>query len=168
MSTRSTARRAFTLIEAIAAIVILSLISAIIVPVIFSAGDAYANSASTRRTAEKGAYAMERVVRLLRDTPASATRGKVDVTIANPSQVRFGDGHGVELTGTTLSLRDTSGALSTLCDNVSNFTIAYIGNDGTSNTAGTPANTQRYNITIVTDGFELRSSALARIRVIDP
>jgi len=168
MRTRHPRRRAFTLIEAIAAVVILSLISAIIVPVIFSASDAYANSASTRRIAEKGAYAMERVVRLLRDTPAGATRGTADITIANPSQVRFGDGRGVELTGTTLSLRDTAGTLSTLCDNVSAFTIAYIGNDGSTNTAGTPTSTQRYNITIVTDGFELRSSALARVRVIDP
>jgi type II secretory pathway pseudopilin PulG len=162
------ARRAFTLVEATAAIIIISSISAVIVPVIFSAGDAYANSSSVRRTAEKGAYAMERVVRLLRDTPAGTTRGTVDISIANAAQVRFGDGRGVELTGTTLVLRDTSGGLSTLCDNVSAFTLAYIGDDGSTNTAGTPTTTQRFNITIVTDGFELRSSALARVRVVDP
>jgi type II secretory pathway pseudopilin PulG len=161
-------RRAFTLLEAAAAIVVISAISAVVVPIIFSSGDAYASAAAVRRTAEKGAYAMERAVRLLRDTPAGATRGTVDVVIANPSQVRFGDGRGMELSGTTLRLRDDTGAFSTLCDNVSSFTIAYIGNDGTSNTAGAPASTQRFNITIVTDGFELRAAALARVRVMDP
>jgi type II secretory pathway pseudopilin PulG len=161
-------RRAFTLIEATAAIIIISSISAVIVPVIFSAGDAYANSANVRRTGEKCAYAMERVVRLLRDAPAGGTRGTVDLAIAGASQVRFGDGRGAELSGTTLNLRDTSGNLSTLCDNVTNFSIAYIGDDGTTNTSGTPTTTQRFNITIAVSGFELRSSALARVRVFDP
>jgi type II secretory pathway pseudopilin PulG len=165
---RAGKRRAFTLVEATATIIIIASISAVIVPVIFSAGDAYANSASVRRTAEKGAYAMERVVRLLRDTPAGAARGTVDITIANTSQVRFGDGRGVELTGTTLNLRDTSGTLSTLCDNVTTFTIAYLGNDGTTDTSAAPTTSQRFNITIVTGGFELRSSAMARVRATDP
>jgi type II secretory pathway pseudopilin PulG len=160
--------RAFTLIEATAAIIIISVISAVVVPIIFSSSEAYANSAAVRRTAEKGAYAMERVVRLLRDTPGGAARGTVDIAIANPAQVRFGDGRGVELSGTTLRLRDETGGFATLCDNVTTFTIAYIGNDGVANTAGAPTSTQRFNITILTDGFELRSSALARVRVMDP
>ena len=82
--------------------------------------------------------------------------------------MRFGDGRGVELNGTTLSLRDTSGNLSPLCDNVTSFVIAYLGNDGVTSTAAAPTTTQRFNITLVTSGFELRSAALARVRVIDP
>src|SRR5262249_55413076 len=114
--------RAFTLVEATVAIIIISCTAACIVPVVFSAGDAYANSATVRRTAERGAYAMERVVRLLRDAPAGATRGTLDITSASATLVRFGDGRGAELSGTTLSLRDTSGTLSPLCDGVTTFT----------------------------------------------
>jgi type II secretory pathway pseudopilin PulG len=161
-------RRAFTLVEATAAIIIISSISACIVPVIFSTGDAYANSASTRRTAEKGAYAMERLVRMLRDAPAGSTRGTLDITTATANQIRFSDGHGAEMSGSTLNLRATDGMVSPLCDGVTTFTIDYIGNDGVTNTLSTPTSTQRFNITLVTGGFEMRCSALARVRVIDP
>jgi prepilin-type N-terminal cleavage/methylation domain-containing protein len=168
MNAARSGRRGFTLLEATAAIIVLSVVAAVLGPVIHGAGEAYANSASVRRSAEKGAYAMERAVRLLRDTPAGATRGTVGITIASPSQVRFGDGRGLEMSGATLRLRDSGGGLADLCDNVTVFTIAYIGNDGVTDTSATPASTQRFNITIITDGFELRSSALARVRVMDP
>src|SRR3954462_12615994 len=109
-------RRAFTLLEATVTIVIISVIAAVLVPVIDSAGDAYANAAAVRRTAEKGAFAMERAIRLLRDVPPGAARGTVDIAIANPAQIRFGDGRGLEISGTTLRLRDGTGGLARLCD----------------------------------------------------
>jgi prepilin-type N-terminal cleavage/methylation domain-containing protein len=169
MSTpRTTRQRAFTLVEVTMTVLILGIVSASVVPIVFTAGDAYANAANVRRTAEKTAYAMERAVRMLRDTPAGATRGTLDITIANPSQVRFGSGKGMELTGTTLYERATDGTLSPLCDQVTTFTIQYLGNDGVTSTAATPTTTQRFNVTIVCNGFELRSSALARVRLVDP
>lgn len=160
--------RAFTLVEVTMTVVILGIVSASVVPIVFTAGDAYANAASVRRTAEKTAYAMERAVRMLRDTPEGAVRGTVDLSIAGASQVRFGSGKGIELSGTTLYERATDGTLSPLCDNVSSFVVQYLANDGVTSTAATPSTTQRYNITIVCDTFELRSSAFARVRVVDP
>jgi len=165
---RTTRRRAFTLVEVTMTVLILGVVSASVVPIVFTAGDAYANAANVRRTAEKTAYAMERAVRMLRDTPAGATRGTLDITIANPSQVRFGSGKGMELTGTTLYERATDGTLSPLCDQVTTFTIQHLGDDGVTSTAATPTTTQRFNVTIVCNEFELRSSALARVRVVDP
>jgi prepilin-type N-terminal cleavage/methylation domain-containing protein len=163
-----TRRRGFTLLEVTVTVVILGIISASVVPIVFTAGDAYANAANTRRTAEKTAYAMERVIRALRDTPAGATRGTVAISTAATSQIRFTSGKGIELTGMTLYERATDGTLSPLCDQVTDFTLAYLGSDGVTSTIGTPANTQRYNIRMVCNGFELRSSALARVRVVDP
>jgi prepilin-type N-terminal cleavage/methylation domain-containing protein len=161
-------RRGFTLVEVTMTVLILGIISASVVPIVFTAGDAYANASNVRRTAEKTAYAMERIVRTLRDTPAGTARGTVDITTANPSQVRFGSGKGIELTGTTLYERATDGTLSPLCDQVTTFTLQYLGNDGVTSTSASPSATQRFNITIVCNGFELRTSALARVRVVDP
>jgi type II secretory pathway pseudopilin PulG len=161
-------RRGFTLVEATAAIIIISSISACIVPVIFSAADAYANTAAVRRSSEKGAYAMERIIRMLRDAPAGGARGTLDITIAASNKIRFSDGHGAEVSGSTLNLRAADGTLSPLCDNITTFTIDFLANDGVTSTLATPTTTQRFNVTIVTDGFELRSSALARVRVLDP
>jgi prepilin-type N-terminal cleavage/methylation domain-containing protein len=161
------ARRGFTLIEATLTIIIIGIVAAVAMPVIVGAGDAYAYSAATRRTAEKGAYAIERVVRLLRDAPAGVLRGTVDLAQATPTLVRFGDGRGVELSGTTLSLRAADGTLSTLCDGVQAFTLEYLGADGVTDTSATPEDTQRFNITVRVGSFELRSAALARVRVKD-
>jgi len=149
-------------------VLILGIISASVVPIVFTAGDAYVQAANVRRTAEKAAYAMERVVRTLRDSPEGAVRGTLDLSIASPSQVRFGSGKGIELTGTTLYERATDGTLSPLCDQVSSFVVEYLASDGVTSTSATPSTTQRYNITIVCNGFELRSSAFARVRVVDP
>jgi hypothetical protein len=156
------------LVEVTMTVLILSVVSASVVPIVFTAGDAYANASNVRRTAEKTAYAMERVVRTLRDTPAGTVRGTLDIVTASPSEVRFGSGKGIELTGTTLYERATDGTLSPLCDQVTSFTIQYFGNDGVTSTTATPGSTQRFNVTIVCDGFELRSGVLARVRVVDP
>ncbi len=160
--------RAFTLVEVTMTVLILAIVAGSVVPLVFSAGDNYANASNVRRTAEKTAYAMERTVRLLRDAPEGAARGTLDLAIANPSQFRYGSGRGLELSGTTLYERATDGTLSPLCDEVTGFTIQYLGDDGVTDTAASPAATQRFNITIVCNGFELRSAALARVRVVDP
>jgi type II secretory pathway pseudopilin PulG len=159
---------AFTLVEAILAIAIIGIIASIAMPVIVGAGDAYAHSAVTRRIAEKGAYAMERTIRLLRDAPSGDERGTVGIAQASSQMVRFEDGRGVELSGTTLSLRAADGTLATLCDAVDIFELEFRAADGVTDTTANPAETQRFSVVISTGGFELRSAALARVRVIDP
>jgi prepilin-type N-terminal cleavage/methylation domain-containing protein len=162
------APRAFTLVEVTVTVIILGLIGATVAPIIFGAGEAYTTASTVRRTAEKSAYAMERVIRLLRDAPPGPTRGTVNITTAGSSQVRYADGRGIELTGTTLYERFTDGTTSPLCEGVSGFTIAYLRDDGQTSSTATPADTQRFNVTLICNSFELRSSALARTRVVDP
>jgi prepilin-type N-terminal cleavage/methylation domain-containing protein len=168
MKPASRTSRAFTLVEVTMTVLILAIVASSVVPLVFTASDNYANASNVRRTAEKTAYAMERAVRLLRDAPEGAFRGTLNLSIANASQFRYGTGRGVELTGTTLYERATDGTLSPLCDQVTGFTIDYLGDDGVTSTAAAPENTQRFNITITCNGFELRSAAFARVRVVDP
>lgn len=160
--------RAFTLIEVTMTVVILAIVAGSVVPLVFAASDNFANAATVRRTAEKTAYAMERTVRLLRDAPPGAARGTLDLTIADPSQFRFGTGRGIELSGSTLLERAADGTLSPLCDGVTSFAVEYLASDGVTSTSAAPQDSQRFNITIVCDGFELRSAAFARVRVVDP
>jgi len=58
-------RRAFTLIELIASIVILGALAAAIAPVVSSAGDAMATGAEQRRAAETARLTLERVIRAI-------------------------------------------------------------------------------------------------------
>jgi prepilin-type N-terminal cleavage/methylation domain-containing protein len=164
----SNRRSGFTLIEVTMTVMILGIVAASVVPIVFGASDAYANAANVRRTAEKTAYAMERTIRILRDSPEGATRGTIAISTASADQVRFADGHGLELTGTTLYERATDGTLSPLCDQVTSFVIEYLSSDGVTSTLASPTTTQRFNITIVCNAFELRSAAMARVRVVDP
>ncbi len=161
-------RRAFTLVEVTVTVMILGIVSACVAPIVFSAGETYANAANVRRTAEKSAYAMERIVRVLRDSPGGATRGTLAIANAAPTLIRYTDGHGLELTSGTLYERSTDGVLSPLCDGVSSFIISYLASDGVTNSSAAPTTTQRFNITLVCNTFELRSGALARVRVVDP
>jgi len=157
-------RGAFTLVEILASIVVISVVAAVVLPVITGATDTYSNAATTRRAAERGSYAMERTIRLLRDTPEGVTTDTVGISTAAADSILFTDGRGLSLSGTTLSLRDTDGTTAALCEDVTTFTITYFGEDGVTSTIATPNTTQRYNITIVSGGFELRSSTLARVR----
>lgn len=157
-------RRAFTLVELTVTVVVMGVIAAMLIPVIHGAADAYGSSVSTRQTSERVAYAMERTLRLLRDVPLGAVAGTVGIPSASSDQVTFSDGRRLRLDSGTLLYTD-SGVESPLCRRVETFRIDYLGEDGVSSTLSTPANTQRFNVTISSDGFELRGAAFARVRV---
>lgn len=161
--------RAMTLIEVVASIAVLGVIAAIIMPVIAGATDAYVQAAHTRRIAESAGYALERTVRLLRDTPpAAADPATLGLAAASSSSVRFADGRGIELSGTTLNLRAADGTTSPLCRNVQTFTLDYLAANGTTSTLATPAQTHCFNITLRVEEFELRAAAFPRVRLITP
>lgn len=159
-------RRAFTLVEMVCAITVLAVVGAVALPVMGGATDAYTNAAITRRTSERAAYALERVARLLRDAPEGATDGAIGVQMAAADSVLFTGNRGVYLQGSKLYLTLPDSSTPVLCDRVEAFTIEYRGEDGVTNTIATPAQTQRFNIMLRVNGFELRTSVLARVRII--
>jgi type II secretory pathway pseudopilin PulG len=150
------------------AIVILSIIAAMVMPVIAGASDAYARATATRRTAERAAYAMERIVRMLRDVPEGASHGTVGISLAQASRVRFTDNRELELTGGSLYQTDASGHRVVLCAGVDALTIGYLAQDGVTSTLASPSTTQRFNVSITVGGFDLRTAAMARVRVVNP
>lgn len=160
-------RRGMTLLEVTVSITVLGIIAAVVMPLMVGATDAYANAAHLRRVSEGGLYAMDRSVRLLRDCPAGTKPGEVGISQAATGAVRFTDGRGLELSGTTLLLRAADGSQATLCEGVTLFELNYLNEDGVTSTLATPLKTQRFGVRIRTREYDLWSAAFVRERTVD-
>jgi len=161
-------RHAHTLIEMVMAMVVISIIAASFAPIANAVADGYASSSSAREATERTAYAIDRVVRLLRETPEGATAGVPDITRAETDAVEFGDGRAVALVAGNLELTSGSGVTAVLCRDVDVFRIDYLGDDGITDTSSNPEDTRRYMVRLGTGGLELRSSAYVRIAMVTP
>lgn len=163
MKPRSIQPRAFTLVELTVTVVVMSVVAALLIPVIHGAADAYGSSVSTRQTSERVAYAMERTLRLLRDVPLGASDGTVGISSAGDDSITFSDGRSLRLESGAIILTD-SGVDAPLCREVQAFEIKYLAEDGRTSTIATPTTTQRFSVTIKSGNFELRGAAFARVR----
>jgi prepilin-type N-terminal cleavage/methylation domain-containing protein len=156
--------RAFTLIELLATLIIVSTVAAVASPIVLTATDAYAKSAKQRRSAERAAAALDRLSRILREAPAKATpAGATDFKAADSSSFGLVGGTGVALTGSTVTL-ETSGVPATpLCPDVTAFEITYLDSSGVAvNVAlGTDA-VRRVVIRLAAGGTELSTSVWLR------
>ncbi|MFG0258193.1 MAG: type II secretion system protein [Phycisphaerales bacterium JB043] len=164
MSDRTRRHRAFTLPELIASIVIVATLASVLAPIVLASSDSYDRATTQRTASENAGSAMERIVRTLRRAPAlTAGSPQPNITTSDSDHVVLGDGHEIELTGTTLWFTAPGESASPLCQDVGAFELAYLGADGTTDTSGTPTSTQRIRVRLVVDGFELQSIAYLRI-----
>jgi prepilin-type N-terminal cleavage/methylation domain-containing protein len=149
--------RGFTAPELIAVIVILGTLAAVIMPMVLQASNSYTISSQQRSAVGGLNYALERTGRLFRGL-SPAVDGTTDITTALPSQVVFGDGSGVQLIGTTLWYTAAGQTAQPLAQNISQFTISYLQEDGVTNSSALPSATQRVAIVIASAGVELRAA----------
>lgn len=161
---RSNPRRAYTLVECVCAITVISVTAAVVLPVVCGATTSYVNAAAARDVSEDAAYAMDRCLAMLRDTPPSATIGRLAVSSASAAGVTFSDGRSLSFTGGVLTLTDAEGASAPLLRGVEAFTLELWAQDGTTSTLADPETTWIYGVTIRKSGFELRGRAFARAR----
>lgn len=125
--------RGFTLIELLAVIIVMSVVAVITSPIVFSATDAYAKSARQRRSAERVAAALDRIARILREAPAKTSPiGATDFTAATSSSFSLAGGTAVSLSGTDLTLATGTVSATTLCPDVTVFTLTYLNTSGAS------------------------------------
>ncbi len=162
---RWTTRGGVTLVEMVAAIVVVSIVGAMVLPIMAGATDAYAESAAVRRASERAGYAMERSIRLLRDVPAGASAGEIGIAGAGTDFVTFSDGRGLALRGDVLMLVTPAGETA-LAQGVQSFSIGYVGSDGITSVVATPRVAHRFTIALNVDGLELRSVAAPRVRMV--
>jgi len=158
--------RGATLVEMIVSITVLAVVASVALPVIHGATDAYAGASTARRTSERAAYAMERIIRLLRDTPAGTLPGEVGIRAASAESVTLTDGRGVALDQGRLLQTDAAGEVGVLCEDVDRFEIAFVGDDGVTDVLTDPRSSQRFHIVLVVGGFELRTCVFPRVRVV--
>lgn len=89
--------RAFTLIETIAVMVVLGVISAVLSSVLYAATDNYASAESQRRSVDELGFAMEKIVRLVREEPpSSSSPGSSGLIHADSSSLEFESGLRIE------------------------------------------------------------------------
>ncbi|GDX99517.1 hypothetical protein LBMAG48_19210 [Phycisphaerae bacterium] len=167
MPTRSQpiSRRAFSLLEALVVITIMGIIAASTLPIMQGVTTNAANSDRLRRVSESNAYAVDRIVRLLRDTPPATMSGALAITTATATSITFTDGRALALSGTDLLYQSAPGTQDILASNVTAFEITYLAADGTTSTLATPQTTQRFVVRLVIDDFELRIAAFPRVRL---
>lgn len=146
-------------------VTILGIIAAGTLPIMQGVATNAAASDRTRRACESGAYAMDRIARMLRDAPAGTTTGTLSLTSAASDTIGFADNRALFIKGDQLWFRNTDGAEDVLITDVEDFEITYLAADGVTDTSATPQTTQRFVVRLVTSGFELRIAVFPRVRL---
>ena len=118
-------RRGFTLIEAIATIVVLAIIGSIASLLILTAVDGYTDAATTAQLHMEASTAMDRIVRELRKVPLDSGAAGVapDINDVTPTSITWGANGELSLTGNKLQLTTSGPPLGDLLDDVSAFTV---------------------------------------------
>jgi prepilin-type N-terminal cleavage/methylation domain-containing protein len=123
--TRRPSPRAFTLVEALATISILALVSLAASRIIFAASDAYAASAVRAELSQDLSSAMERIAAEFRSIPyQNASPGVPQISSATGTSISYGVDSGLQAVGGVLSLRSGGGPARTLLTDVTAFTLA--------------------------------------------
>ncbi len=160
-------RRGFTLLEVMVAVTVMGIVAGVAMPVVLSTARTYSDTVTARARTERLAFAMERVVRVLRDVPPDTDPADLGISSATSSGLTFGDGRGLSYSGGVLSeTRVVSGVpgTSVLLDGLDEFVISYIGSDGVTSMLATPKDTHTFRITMRIGGMELRGVAFARVK----
>jgi prepilin-type N-terminal cleavage/methylation domain-containing protein len=161
-SSRHGPRRAFTLLEALVSLTVVAVVAAAVLPVVAGAGDALSSSHDVRTAATDATLAVERTIILLRDVPRSAQNpSELALAVGEMSRVRLADGTGVELSGSELRWRSSSGTSDLLASGVEAFEVRYLARPGLETT---PVAASLFEVRVVVRGFELRSAVFARSR----
>ena len=164
MSTNGLIRRpGFTLLELLAAVVVMSIISVVVLPVLTSASESYTTTRDIRSRTEHVAYALDRISRMIREAPIGADELGVGIQSATASSLLFTDGTGLEMNAGQLELVVPGESNALLCERVDAFEIEYLASDGVTSTLASPTQTHRIAVTITSGN--LRMSVLAHPRV---
>ena len=95
---RRAAPSGFTLVETIAVMVVLGVISAVLSSVLYTATDAYSIAETQRRSMDEIGFAMEKISRLIREEPAlTSDPGSAGLVEAESYLLRFESGLRIEL-----------------------------------------------------------------------
>lgn len=160
------ARPAMTLLEVMVSVVLLSIAGAAVLPVMDASARLYAESASTRGETGRLRYAMDRVVRVLREAPSGAAPGSLGLARLDDSSIEFEGGVGLALENGVLLIRDPDLGEGVLLTGAIAFSIRALDEDGVSELRGDGASrADRFLVTLSTGHAELRTVVFPRVRM---
>lgn len=165
---RTAARRrrpGFTLLELVATMLVLSIVSVVLAPVITSATDSYATARELRDVSDDAAFALSTIVRVWREAPAGEFEG-LAIIAADTQSVEFGDGTGLRLNAGTLERIEAGGAFPVV-RRVDDLRFDYIAADGRT-AADQPSQAHRIHITLTVRGFTMTAVAFPRVQGMEP
>ncbi len=152
--------RGFTLIEMIAAMVVLSIIAAASSGIILGAADGYVAATSQRQSVDRGVLALERIALVLREAAESGTTpGAPGLADVGSTWFERDDGTRVELLGSTLMMTEPAFGQGVLCTDVVTFRLTYFDAGGSELDVGdaqTLERARRVVIALDTGGMEAR------------
>lgn len=130
---RQSMRRGFTLIEAVATMTVLSVVSVLASRIIFAATSAYAAEATRAELSFDLSAAMERVAGELRSIPSvEGGAGTPWIDSVAAGSISFGNGSQIALSGTNLQVTVAGGSARTLLAQVTGFALACFDERGQS------------------------------------
>lgn len=130
--TRCSHSRAFTLVEAISTVVIISIVIAVAAPAISTGIGGYASAATRAELGASASTALERIVAELREIPLR-TGGPTpapDINTLSASSITWSTNSSLSLSGTTLSLTKAGAAAHPLLRNVQSFSVTAYDQNG--------------------------------------
>ncbi|MFN0132122.1 MAG: type II secretion system protein J [Phycisphaerales bacterium] len=118
-------RGAFTLVETVAAIVIIATIGTISSSIIYTGINGYRDASASSRLHSEASAAFERIATLLRSVPRSASAGTTApaITSVTATSIVFDTDWTLSLSGTDLLLAEDGGTARTLLPNVTGLAI---------------------------------------------
>ncbi len=127
---RLSTRRAFTLVEVIASIVIVAVLAATSANLVRDTTSGYADAVTRAGLINDGSAALERLVTGIRDIPlrASITPAEPSIATITTNSLTVDGNHGFALSGTNLRLT-VAGVTTTLLGNVSSFQVRAFDQD---------------------------------------
>jgi len=154
----------FTLVELVAAMVVLGVVAGFAAPLMLELSENAATQREARTRIWAADHAVERVASLLRAAPAGAPEGS-GVTAAGADSFTLHNGTAVRLQGDALVLEAGAGSWP-IAENVASFGVALYGRDGVSDASGDPLGAWCAEVTLdLGDGAIATRVSLARDEV---
>lgn len=155
-------RDGFTLLEMLVAMVIVSVIAAVLMPIILTATDGYTVSRDTRASTDRVLYALERSARFIREVPFADDDSGLAIASAGSSSLVLSDGRGLRLSAGNLEILDAGGSSAVLCSDVDRLTISYFDESGNPIVLMNPQLIHRIGLQIQSGDIVLETYSMPR------
>jgi len=122
---REQVRRAFTLVEVIATIVVLAVVGSIASRTVLTATDGYMKAATQAQLHSELSIALDRIMRELREMPIKTSYASIapDIASVSSTAITWRTNYSLTLSGSQLMFVENGSASSILLENVTAFSI---------------------------------------------